>query len=690
MSCGRASLAAAFLLVGGGTACSKVPLFDVGVEFALADAAWFEEEETLFLFWDLSAEQGLGSDTVMEIRYETDTEVVDWTPITDRPSVHGHVPVDCGIEGMCGSWSLHVPDEPRFVELRLRYHPDGELARDAVTIFNVVGAGADHTNRSMVVYGVFDELNQHVQWRGRHVFPTIRNQRASALGLRRWFEVADPRSGELVVDDPSNPYAYATGCSAAINDLGLGPISTDERAVFHPAPVPPAASTASIVCGDATVEDGRGTYTATAVARKNPQVRAAFPVLRSPVKDATPIQFFLGPCDRSFDVDHASMQRQRLQMGGVPTTCTDDWDDPDFVRRLAGDFSAAVEATRPRGDDMVLVVALHRDEDGVQDALEDALAMVVPDERHRSTPRLAGAFVFDTAVGVPQRDDLKQVTLWCPASLPDGTGGDPNFASLSCAVNPDEPDFELGPFTFGSLPILPSRRMYNDFVSTYSERQAGEMESLAYRAPRFATTSDHADLGDFGVVTFLNDERITPDRSDEFSFCPSRSLLPVVFRSPFTQSDAFEELLDELCADGSVSEDFCIAGQARVLPLQFLPDWHDALAEADYELGLFWDFPYLLRARYEVFASGSVSAVGLSVPFGLGQTGESFIGSQNWLTEEFWLDERLKQCRRFCDHPTFDSAGVYQVSTPFAPTYRNICYLPDFPTQGDGGFPRDP
>ena len=92
--------------------CTKVPLYDVGAEFALADAAWFEEEETLFIFWDLTAQQGLGPDTVMEITYQTDTEDVDWTPVTELPTVHRHVPVDCGIEGMCGSTSLHI-DSPR-------------------------------------------------------------------------------------------------------------------------------------------------------------------------------------------------------------------------------------------------------------------------------------------------------------------------------------------------------------------------------------------------------------------------------------------------------------------------------------------------------------------------------------------------------------------------------------------------
>ena len=54
------------------------------------------------------------------------------------------------------------------------------------------------------------------------------------------------------------------------------------------------------------------------------------------------------------------------------------------------------------------------------------------------------------------------------------------------------------------------------------------------------------------------------------------------------------------------------------------------------------------------------------------------------------LENLLTQCRRFCDHPTFDSAGVYHVTDPFRTTYAQACYLPDYPALGDSGFPSDP
>ena len=173
------------------TSCTKVPLYDVEAGFSRSDAAWFAEEETLFFFYEVAAEQGIGAPSVVEVRWASDTERVDWTPIEDFETVHEHVDTDCGPNARCGSSSIAVSDEPREVAIRLRYHRDGEMALDADVAFNVVGPGPAHSNRSLAVYGVFDESNQQIQWRSRHQFPTLRNMQASQLGLRRSFTVSD-------------------------------------------------------------------------------------------------------------------------------------------------------------------------------------------------------------------------------------------------------------------------------------------------------------------------------------------------------------------------------------------------------------------------------------------------------------------------------------------------------------------
>jgi hypothetical protein len=684
----RAAVAAVFALAA--SACSKVPIYNVAAGFVLADVSWFAEEETLFAFYEVTAEQGLGDPSVIEITYATDDERVDWTPLAELAAVHTHEPVDCGTTSLCGSYSLHVEKEPREVALRLRYHRDGEMALGADTVFNVVGAGDPWTNRSYLVYGVFDATNQRVQWRGRHRFPTLRNEQATDLGLRRELVVTDPTYGSDLLVSPANPYGYGADCPDAFTPAGLSEVETVERAVFAHEDLPLAASDASAVCAQATVTDATGTFTTGAIAQKNPEVRPAFPELRSPIHDATVLPFFLEPCDRVISSDHEEMQRQRLQLGSLRSYCTDDWDAPGFADGLAAAFTDAVEASRPDGNDMVLVIGLHQDDEGVAQVLEEALALVVPEERLQPSPRLAGAFVFDSTGDGMTSAALEASTLWCPSTVSPTDTDLPSAANMTCAIAPDNPDLVLGPFSFGALPILTSRAHYLEFIDTYSKAQAGEVTSLSFRTPEFATTADHVDVGDFGVATFLNDELVSAEPDDAFSHCVSEEPYLFVFRSEIMQSEAFAGLLARNCADGTFSAELCAYGGLGLLPIELLPDWHQFFAESSYELGLFWDFPFLLHLEYETQAAGSVTAFGLSVPFGFAGTGESYLASAMWTTDSFPLEDALTQCTRFCDHPTFDSAGVYQVSALFRSSYAHSCYLPEYPALGDSGFPLDP
>ena len=52
--------------------CWKVPITPVEAGFLQADAAWFEEEQTLFVFYEVEAQQGLGDPSVIEVTWSTD------------------------------------------------------------------------------------------------------------------------------------------------------------------------------------------------------------------------------------------------------------------------------------------------------------------------------------------------------------------------------------------------------------------------------------------------------------------------------------------------------------------------------------------------------------------------------------------------------------------------------------------
>ena len=743
----RLLMAVLAALVGVGPAC-KVPLSDIDAEFLIADTAWFAEEETLFVFYKVTAEQGLGDESVLEIRYTTDDGSVAWTSLNELPSVHTHLSVDCGFESRCGSRSIHVPKEPREVALRLRYHRDGVVSLDASTLFNVVGPGPAHSHRSLLVYGVLDKLNHAVQWRARHRFPTIRNEQAEELGLRRRFVIEAQRFGDLDLDLSNNPYAYGVDCPPSFTALDLATVETDARAVFNPDDLPPGASAAATVCANATVYDPTGPFTTTALARKNPEVRPAFPLLRSPIRDATPIKYVLSVCERTISSGHLAMQRQRLLIEGVSPVCIDDWTHERLVDELSARFKEDIERVRADGRDMVIAIALHHDTPSLGPVIEEVLSTTLAAERDRTTPRVAGAFLLDSYGYHVDNADVRRAVIWCPADLPeelgfddedsgdgesestpdggldagateisptdadttdhrapdggktdggspgpekgdggapggdkgDGGGGEkgdggqpddkePNLGdlaidpSLACVIMPDTPSLSLGPFDLGTLPIFPSREMYLDFIDTYSDDQAGRMRSLAFRVPELPANAEHVPLGMFGVATFLNDEVITADADDAFSYCETEEYAGFVFRA---------------------------AGPPDLLPLQALPGWHELAGGENYPIGIVWDFPYLLHIEYETIFAGAVSAFSASVPVGIGVQSEDDFGSEVWTTDEFPLAETLTQCRRFCDHPTFDSAGVYHVSDGFRSAYLYACYAPLFPQRGDSGFPHDP
>jgi len=663
--CARVLLVAAVVAA----ACDKVPLQDINAGFSLADASWFQDEETLFVFYRVQAEQGFGAESAIEITWVTDTESVPWTALEDLPAVHTHLPVDCGPRERCGSTSLHVRDMPRQVGLRLRYHRQGELALDAPLALNLVGSGPPYSNRSLLVYGVLDATNTRVQWRARHQFPALRNEEAEALGLRRFFSVAEAAHGDVGAQAPEDPYGYASapGCPAALTALGWAGVQTTDRAVFDPGQLPLTASTSPGVCALATVTDAKGTFTAPAIARKNPEVHPAFPALHSPIRSNTPVGFLLHPCTRTISDAHLQLQTQRLLLDGAVEICLDGWQAPGFADDVARVIRDRVDQVRAQGVDMVLTLAFHHDDPSgkLGKVLEQALDTALAPELGKASPRVSGAFVFDSYGFTITRPTVARMVLWCPADLGDDLDQIPDTSVRQCPLLPDTPDLVLGPFRVGNLPILPTRAQYLTFIQRYSEAQAGTMKELVFLAPERTPISQNVDLGPFGEATFFNNEVLTAQPEDVFSYCAGAD--------PFAGSVVFRA-----------------ASLPDPTPLQLLPQVHAQAPQPQYSLGLAWDFPFLTRARYEVVLASAVTVFSLTVPFGPSIDRQSYYGTDLWQSPDIALGQTLLQCTRFCDAPTFDSGGVYNVTAPFRETYQAQCYRPIFPALTDGGFPHDP
>lgn len=652
------------------TACSKVPLTNVDAGFELADAVWFEDEHTLFVFYKLQAAQGLGAESQVELGFRTDELTQAFASVSSFPTVHQHVAVDCGQNARCGSTSLRLAERPRQVTLRLRYHREGNVFLATDTLLTIVGAGQRYNHRSLIVYGVFDETNTRVFWRARHQFPNLRNQEVEALGLRRRVSITGRRfgdPGDLLGDNPYGYGAFDT-CPPSLQALDANELETRARSALDREPLPAEAAAAPLVCATATVDDAKGRFAATALARKNPQTRPAFPALRSPIRPNRALGYVLRPCTRVISDVHAAMQSQRLLFVDAPEVCIDDWMMPGFAEQLAARIRTRIDEERTRGEDMVLTLALHHDDPtgALADRVEDALSIALAPEREKTTPRLTGAFVFDSFGHGITREPVRQMVLWCPARAGGVLDELPEGAPRACPLLPDVPQLTFGALRASVLPILPTRAQYLRFLETYGEAQAGRMRALTFLAPERTPLSRNVQVGDFGVATFFNDEAISALPGDVFSHCPTEDprTAAVVF---FDEAEATTRLLADL------------------------PLVHETAPQPSYALGIAWDFPYLTRLDYQVTVAGAVSAFSLSVPFGISGTNTSYFGTELWRTGEFPLREALLQCERFCDHPTFDSAGVYNVLATFASTYKQECYRPRYPSVlPEEAFPLDP
>jgi len=647
----------------------RVPIVDVGTTFLVADATWFEAEQTMFVFYEIHAQEGLSEFSVVELTYRTDDVDQPWTDLLQEEAVHDHVAVFCGPRTLCGSYSLHVETPPRDVGLRIRYHRDGELALNAPLNYSVVADGPVHTNRSAVLYGVWDEENLHVQWRLRHQFPAIRNHAAQRLGLRRRFSVDGIGSGDLIdgrVLFSGNPYGYGALSTCPADFLthnNATELTTTDRAMFDTTAFVIDSYPHEVACADVTVTDALGTFTATAIAQKNPQTRPAIATVTSPTDDATRLAYQLMVCGDRTSQQHQDMQRQRMLLDdGHPVICIDDYGTAGFADRLAARFTDDADRVRGAGLDMVIVIALNRPENAINAsyAVEQALEQVLTEEGDQSSPRVAGAFVFDSSAHFVTLPNSSRQIMWCPSLVPTNQVCD--FAPTTrIPINSD--------LSLAQLPILPGEDQFETFIDEYGVGQTGEMTTMSFRTPQRTPVSTNVPIEEFGVATFFNNEALTPEPDDGFSYCANADTGLVVFS---------------------------VEGFEGVLPISLLGQIHPALQAERYPLGLAWDFPYLMQVNYDARLAAAVvvpeevpDELGLVAAFGIATPTEAYLGSGLWQQDAFDMSGALDQCTDFCDHPTFAASGVYNVDDLF-PDYANRCYRPTFPEIGDDGFPSDP
>jgi hypothetical protein len=366
------------------------------------------------------------------------------------------------------------------------------------------------------------------------------------------------------------------------------------------------------------------------------------------------------------------MQKQRMLFSSAQEICIDGLNSTQIGNELNARISSAVSEQRKQGQDMIVVLALQQENMGTADfqSIQGALEATIDAEQDKSSPRLTGAFVFDSDENARLSGTIENKVLWCPARAPDPVPPNaprpkPNESQKHCEVQTSQTTLAtLGPFSLGTIPILPTREAYLDFLNSYSKEQAGSMKDLTFLAPSQTPETQVVKLEKGKKkATFRNGEIFSARPEHAFSYCaPKGQNDNLVFR--YSPTD-----------------------QPR--PLSSLAISHLAAPSPSYELGLSWSFPFLTRLTYETSLAGKATAFGASIPFGINNSSESFYGEQNWLKQTYDLSKTLVQCEENCNFPAFDSAGVYNVRKAWKELYTSICHEPLFP-QGAPGQESDP
>lgn len=423
--------------------CSKVPLKRYFPETRVAVSSWFAREQTLFLFWDLSIDEGFADDAVVEISVRTENGETGFRDVQSFPSVHRHSRVKCGSKALCGSQSVAFADRVLSAEMRVRFKRDGRLSDEIPLVHQSIESGQTAQTLSAALYGVFDQANEVIQWRLRHQIPGLPNAEVRRLGLNRRFKLVPKRYGERLASERQNraipdglgnvnPYAFGfdetAACPAgyAAEWAGALPVETEAPARWSDEPVPAEGRTAAVVCAEGQLEAASGEIPVHALALRNPETETAYGQLATSVRPARLLKFLLAPCGRTISEDHLNMQAQRLLMDRTVDVCLERTSQDVMQTRMASAFAAALDAERVSGEDMALLIAFHHDDpsgDGVwHRALKGALESTLEYEQSKSSPRGVGAYVFDSLAAGELPQALSRQVLWCPSVPPPGRG----------------------------------------------------------------------------------------------------------------------------------------------------------------------------------------------------------------------------------------------------------------------------
>jgi hypothetical protein len=644
-----------------------VPLIEQQGHLEKVSAHWFENEGVAYVFFSVAEDPELLQRSYWQMRYTLrtaagGTELHDWARIDFNAGVHEHAVVPCGFHRLCGSYSFKTALPLDTFSLRLDYDPESTLflEQDAASV-QAHAKGTDWTQHSALLFGVFDRQNQHVQARVHHNFGDPSSDEIPQYGMKRRFRVRDPGLHDAADEDvaaaiPTNSdFLFdSTLCTAA----PAGAVVADFSGESTWMPDAFATETAeSGVCFTADLLDKAGAtlYTGSAFARKNPELANSSYTFETPLKDATKLPIVLRYCedDPQFGkVTDATFFDYQRYITNVPDRPVDlcfkvgaetEFKDA-FQRQLAARLTEA-KAKNEGAHDFVFVIIFHQDLSTefrkFHQIIAESLAALIDGESANVTPRLVGAFVYDSRVDFRPTAAQRKGIIWCPQELPTGLDparfAQPDGLSDNCLVTPTA-KLDLTVINFVTpLGPFPTLKNYQDYVKKYGDRGTSHAPHLNFSS---VPTGPNTRQETGETVTFFDGERLVVNPGEIVRLCLDRG-----------QPEMLPDLRFRVLGTPDSEPSLKISEVAAL--------WQAGTTEAtEYQLGVAWEFPFVGREDYEATLSGNVVAV---IPFQKSSTTYEQLGNAKWLREKWPVGDSLEICHRFCGHPYFDEGGVYQI-----------------------------
>ncbi len=636
-----------WLLLLGLWAChSKTGLVSNTLKPLALHAYYYEGEQTLFVFYSLQKPDNFKQAGALEWSTSRRGDQT-WQDVATGSWVHSHRQTSCGEGLICNSFSVSMKTNPSTLSLRYRYDEGGQDA----DVFFIPVARMAATQKSFLIFGSFANDQRSVVWEGRHLFPDLSQEDVARFGLVRTFSVNETHALAMSLQPEltnSTLYDSIETCPGLLLNSSVLKGTTLEG-LWVPRLVPDESVTPySGVCAKTEVVIGTGNYAAVAFARKNPIVESLPGKLGIEVAEAQPVNLVLAPCTSPTDPNYLSFQMQEMLMPkDTPSIC---WDAADFASNWQTLMNRLL-SENPSVPKYLRLVWHHSLEGKKRLPVESAIDTLLS-QLYQSFPKLAGTFLYDSSLRASRNPELFRYTVWCRL---DSTVEDDNadYCGLLLSKRNQDPTVSLDTNVF---PTLAEFNANGNFKNNTVEKMQ-VYAPVRGEGVRILPFSAGNGPGYFG--TFYTGDVLNLLATDRLSYC--------------NKNDSVGNFAFLTAPDNDQP------GLPAIGPLAGLSRNHELRnKDSTYNIGMTWTNPFLvaLDIRQKIKVNAIVKFI-LNIPDAL-QSQQSF-GETLWYQGSYSYDAVLTRCSRYCEHPAYDSTGIYHYESTWNQEYGTRCYEPKIP-----------